>query len=343
MKLGLLSDLLLVMFPMFLIRILTSQRYVVSNLFATSLSHHPMVTRYGRYCNYSHLHRDQQVVSSLFSSSSHSSSTSKLDNTSDVVTSNSKTTPSKIQYHQEQYNIPSSSTTTPKKKSNENNFLFQPYYSIYYNDVYEVPLPPKHRFPMSKYKQVRERIQKQLQQLQNEKNNDNIENKSTSTIQYKMQISPLVSIQDLQTTHDERYIHRYLSNQLTDIELRNIGFPWSLEGVNRTLSSVGGTVAAALDICYKRREQLNYYVLLEEDKVVDDDQERKKLGPLFGAHVAGGTHHAFYDYGEGFSVFSDIAVAANVVLRDFPDVVSRILIIDLDGTTFIIFVIYFPL
>ena len=34
---------------------------------------------------------------------------------------------------------------------------------------------------------------------------------------------------------------------------------------------------------------------------------------LLSGHVAGGTHHAFYDYGEGFCVFSDIAVAANVV------------------------------
>ena len=42
-------------------------------------------------------------------------------------------------------------------------------------------------------------------------------------------------------------------------------------------------------------------------------------------------NEAFRDRGEGFSVFSDIAVAANVVLRDFPDIASRILIIDLDG------------
>ena len=33
----------------------------------------------------------------------------------------------------------------------------------------------------------------------------------------------------------------------------------------------------------------------------------------FSGHIAGGTHHAFYDYGEGFCVFSDIAVACNVV------------------------------
>ncbi len=48
------------------------------------------------------------------------------------------------------------------------------------------------------------------------------------------------------------------------------------------------------------------------------------------AHLAGGTHHAFYDRGEGFCVFSDIAVAANVALRDFPDTVRKICIVDLD-------------
>jgi acetoin utilization deacetylase AcuC-like enzyme len=52
--------------------------------------------------------------------------------------------------------------------------------------------------------------------------------------------------------------------------------------------------------------------------------------PIWAAHVAGGTHHAFSDYGEGFSVFSDIAVAANVVLQRYPSVVKNILIVDLD-------------
>jgi acetoin utilization deacetylase AcuC-like enzyme len=46
--------------------------------------------------------------------------------------------------------------------------------------------------------------------------------------------------------------------------------------------------------------------------------------------VAGGTHHAFYDYGEGFCVFSDIAVAANVVLKRYPELIRKALIIDLD-------------
>lgn len=53
-------------------------------------------------------------------------------------------------------------------------------------------------------------------------------------------------------------------------------------------------------------------------------------------HVAGGTHHAFFDRGEGFCVFSDIAVAANVALRDYGPAsgvarpVERVLIVDLD-------------
>ena len=99
------------------------------------------------------------------------------------------------------------------------------------------------------------------------------------------------------------YIKRFLCNMLTARENRNIGCPWSPEGVKRALSSVGGTVAAAHAVCG---------------------------GPyLFSGHVAGGTHHAFYDYGEGFCVFSDIAVAANTMMRDYPHV-QRILIVDLD-------------
>jgi acetoin utilization deacetylase AcuC-like enzyme len=51
---------------------------------------------------------------------------------------------------------------------------------------------------------------------------------------------------------------------------------------------------------------------------------------MFSCHIAGGTHHAFYDYGEGFCVFSDIAVAANLALLEYPNIVRKIVIIDLD-------------
>jgi acetoin utilization deacetylase AcuC-like enzyme len=68
----------------------------------------------------------------------------------------------------------------------------------------------------------------------------------------------------------------------TEKEIRKIGFPWSVAHVKRALSSVGGTVAAMHSVC--------------------------RDGYRVAGHIAGGTHHAFFDYGEGFCVFSDIAV-----------------------------------
>ena len=160
-------------------------------------------------------------------------------------------------------------------------------FKLFYNDIYKFPLPDKHRFPMGKYKVVRERIQHDPQAGKN----------------IDLEPSPLAKQRDLLVTHCPEYIRRFLCNMLTERENRNIGFPWSPAGVKRALSSVGGTVAAAHAVCGGRH--------------------------MFSGHIAGGTHHAFYDYGEGFCVFSDIAVAANVVLRDYPDV-ERILIIDCD-------------
>jgi acetoin utilization deacetylase AcuC-like enzyme len=125
-------------------------------------------------------------------------------------------------------------------------------------------------------------------------------------------VSPLATVEELTTTHSPEYVERFLTGDQTELEQRNVGFPWSHQGVKRATSSVGGTLAAACNVC-------------------DVWKSQKQSGlPPWGAHVAGGTHHAFYDRGEGFCVFSDIAVAANVVLQRYPDVVKRILIVDLD-------------
>ena len=218
----------------------------------------------------------------------------------------------------------------------------RPYFPIYYNDVYEVPLPPKHRFPMSKYRQVRERVQQSIQNSLSSSSSSSSTTKTSfsderqeNTIQTEFLISPLISKVDLETTHCTDYIQRYMIGDQTNDELRNVGFPWSLEGVNRSLSSTGGTVAAAISVCLAKREQLSILKEFNDNGQSSlDSKKEEELGSLFAAHVAGGTHHAFHDRGEGFSVFSDIAVAANVVLREFPDVVKRILIIDLDGTFF---------
>jgi acetoin utilization deacetylase AcuC-like enzyme len=122
----------------------------------------------------------------------------------------------------------------------------------------------------------------------------------------------LATFEELATTHSEEYIQRFLEGDQTEKEQRNVGFPWSQQGVERALSSVGGTSSAACDICD-----------------VWKAQRKQGLAP-WGAHIAGGTHHAFYDRGEGFSVFSDIAVAANIILQRYPDTIQNILIVDLD-------------
>ncbi|KAL7489295.1 hypothetical protein ACHAW6_014886 [Cyclotella cf. meneghiniana] len=154
---------------------------------------------------------------------------------------------------------------------------------------------------MEKYRKVRMALQDRIMAIADEN---------------QFRVSPLATTQQLETTHHPTYISRYLSGKLTERENRNIGFPWSKKHVTRSLSSVGGTVAAALSHSSERESNL---------------QTQNNHHLCWAAHVAGGTHHAFSDYGEGFCIFSDIAVAANVLLQTYGEESSRrILIIDLD-------------
>ena len=110
---------------------------------------------------------------------------------------------------------------------------------------------------------------------------------------------------DLARVHDEAYIEAIFTGTLPPEHQRRIGFPWSPGMVERARRSVGGTVAAA----------------------------RAALTDGAAVNLAGGTHHAFRDRGEGYCVFNDIAVAA-VQVRSTPDGigagVERIAIIDCD-------------
>jgi len=82
--------------------------------------------------------------------------------------------------------------------------------------------------------------------------------------------------------------------------VRRIGFPWSPQLVERSKRSVGGTIAAAS-------------AALEDGAA---------------ANLAGGTHHAFSDRGEGFCVFNDVAVAAREVQS--RGAARRVAVLDLD-------------
>jgi len=87
---------------------------------------------------------------------------------------------------------------------------------------------------------------------------------------------------------------------LTTAEIRAIGFPWSREMVERSKRSAGATIAAC----------------------------RAALKDGVAANLAGGTHHAFYDRGEGFCVFNDAAIAARAMQAG--NSVQRVLIVDCD-------------
>lgn len=226
-------------------------------------------------------------------------------------------------------------TTDEEARSPSEASTNRPYFRIYYNDVYEVHLPPRHRFPMQKYAQVRKQLQSWISQSPPEEQ-ESVQcgtsqisiTRSSPTLFLHSQIlslpfilsefvvSPLPTIEELETTHSPNYIKRFMEGNQTEKEQRNVGFPWSPEGVKRATSTVGGTMAAACSVCEE----------LERQKLHASGLE---LAP-WAAHVAGGTHHAFWDYGEGFSVFSDIAVAANVVLQRYPQLIKKILIVDLD-------------
>lgn len=101
-------------------------------------------------------------------------------------------------------------------------------------------------------------------------------------------------------THDQMYFNKLVQQQLSPSEQRKIGFPQSPELTKRELIITQGTI----DAC-------SYAI---ESGV--------------SLNVAGGTHHAFADRGEGFCLLNDMAVAANALLHQRLS--KKILIIDLD-------------
>ena len=101
-------------------------------------------------------------------------------------------------------------------------------------------------------------------------------------------------------THTEDYWTRLKENRLTRKEERAVGFPMSERLVQRGRHISNGTVIGA----------------------------QKALETGVALNIAGGTHHAFADRGEGFCLLNDQAIAANYLLR--KELAQQILIVDLD-------------
>ena len=106
--------------------------------------------------------------------------------------------------------------------------------------------------------------------------------------------------EELARVHTRDYIDRLTNGGLTDAELRLLGFPWSSALVERSYRAVGGTLGAA----------------------------RRALEDGVAMNLAGGTHHAFPDRGEGFCVFNDVAIAVRALRAE--GAIRRAAIIDLD-------------
>jgi acetoin utilization deacetylase AcuC-like enzyme len=153
----------------------------------------------------------------------------------------------------------------------------------FYSDTFVLPLPEGHRFPMAKYRGLRERLLR-----------DGIVSPDD------LHEAPRASWDDLRLVHTDEYLTAIDLGTLPRDAQRRIGFPWSPQMVERARRSVGATIAAA----------------------------RAALQEGCGANLAGGTHHAFADRGEGYCVFNDVAIAARVLQRDGQ--VTRAAVVDCD-------------
>lgn len=151
---------------------------------------------------------------------------------------------------------------------------------IFYHPLYSsLTLPDRHRFPLAKYQGLFERLQVQG---------------------YPLGEAPSATREQICRIHDADYVSAALNGQLEERAIRKIGFPWSPMLMERTLRSVGATVAAS----------------------------RYALEQGCGLQLSGGYHHAYRDHGSGFCLFNDLVIAAQACLDEGR--CEQVLIVDLD-------------
>lgn len=115
-----------------------------------------------------------------------------------------------------------------------------------------------------------------------------------------LDVPPAALDRELERVHSAAYVDAVRAGTLDGGAMRRIGFPWSAAMVERSRRSVGATISAA----------------------------RAALRDGYAASLAGGTHHAFSDRGEGYCVFNDIAVAIKNLQAERA--LTRAVVIDLD-------------
>ncbi len=113
-------------------------------------------------------------------------------------------------------------------------------------------------------------------------------------------VPPAATDAEIARVHCPRYLERVATGTLSAAEQRAIGLPWSPALVERSRRSGGATLAAA----------------------------RAALSRGWSANLAGGTHHAFRDRGEGFCVLNDVAIAARALQAEAG--IARMVVVDCD-------------
>ncbi|MGD8464596.1 MAG: histone deacetylase [Anaerolineae bacterium] len=113
-------------------------------------------------------------------------------------------------------------------------------------------------------------------------------------------VPPPASDEQIRYAHDPAYVERVKNGTLSKMEIRRIGLPWSPELVERARRSVGGTIAAS----------------------------RSALENGIAVNLAGGTHHAAWDQGQGYCLFNDAIITARTLQR--AGRVERVVFLDCD-------------
>jgi acetoin utilization deacetylase AcuC-like enzyme len=152
-----------------------------------------------------------------------------------------------------------------------------------YCDEFVLPLPEGHRFPMEKYRLLRQEVL--ARGLVGPED---------------LRVPVAATDEEILRVHDPVYLERVRTGTLERAEVRRIGFPWSPAMVERSRRSAGGTLAAC----------------------------REALEHGSAVNLAGGTHHAFRDRGEGYCVFNDAAIAARAMQAEGR--VERVVVVDCD-------------
>jgi acetoin utilization deacetylase AcuC-like enzyme len=108
------------------------------------------------------------------------------------------------------------------------------------------------------------------------------------------------TLDDVLRVHTPEYVHAFVDGVLERKAMLRIGLPWSRELVRRAFAVIGGTIGATYS-------------------ALDDG---------VAANLAGGTHHAFADHGEGYCIFNDMVVTMRRLRADGE--AQRFLVVDLD-------------